>query len=124
MEFWLLLSAGILSALWLVVHLTAGTRDVATPLLQARALDPVVRETQYLCWHFTSLSIATMAGFFMWSAVTLNLAFAVAGIVLSGGFAVVGIGLVVQRGGTHLETPQGWLFVPVAALGIAGLVVG
>ena len=121
MSFWFLLTAGILSAVWLMVHLTAGERDVARPLLQSKELDSVVRETQYLCWHFTSLSIACISGFFFWSAMMSNTALAVAGVVLSVGFSVVGIGLVLLRGSKHLELPQGWLFVPVALLGLGGL---
>ena len=121
MNFWLLLVAGILSAFWLLVHLTAGERDVAKPLLQSGDLDPVVRETQYLCWHFTSVTMACMAGFYVWSAITTDTAFAIAGIALSSSFAVLGIGLVVLRKGKHLELPQGWLFVPVTLLGLGGL---
>lgn len=121
MAFWMFTAAGMLAAFWLCVHLIAGGRDIAAPLLAAPDLAEDVRETQYLCWHFTSVAIASMAGFFLWAALAADPAYAVAGLVLSGGFAIVGIGLVVARRGKHLVTPQGWLFVPVAALGLAGL---
>lgn len=121
MSFWFFMAAGMLSGVWLAVHLIAGGRDVAKPLLQASELDPVVRETQYLCWHFTSVTIACMAVFFLWSAITGTEALAAAGVILASGFAALGIGLVVLRKGKHLELPQGWLFAPVAAIGIAGL---
>lgn len=121
MGFWFFLAAGLLSAGWLVLHLTAGEREIAKPLLQSRELSAVVRETQYLCWHFTSWSIAAMAGFFFSSAATQNAAFAIAGVFLSAGFALIGISLVVLRKARHIEVPQGWLFVPVALLGVAGL---
>ena len=116
--FWL---AGALSAVWFSVHLFVGGRQVAQPLLQATALDPLVRNTQYLCWHFTSVAIATMAGFFLWGAHTGVSAYAVAGTVLALGFVVVGVGLVLGMKENHLKLPQGWLFLPVAVLGFFGL---
>ena len=117
--FWL---AGALSAVWFAVHLFVGGRQIAQPLLQATALDPLVRNTQYLCWHFTSVAIAAMAGFFFWGAYAGVSAFAVAGTVLASGFFVVGVGLVFGMKENHLTLPQGWLFVPVTVLGLVGLI--
>lgn len=122
MSFWFFVAAGVLSGVWFVVHLIAGGRDIAQPVLQASELDPVVRETMYLCWHFTSVAIACITGFFLWSAMTGTETLAAAGAILASGLAVVGIGLVVLRKSKHLELPQGWLFVPVALIGLAGLV--
>jgi hypothetical protein len=121
MSFWVFSAAGLLSLLWLIVHLTAGERTIALPLLKASELEMDVRETQYLCWHFTSVSIACMAGLFGAAAVMGTSALAVAGTALSLGFAIVGIGLVTLRGAKHSRVPQGWLFLPVAALGVLGL---
>ena len=116
--FWL---AGASSAVWFAVHFFIGGRDIARPLMQARAIDPVVRHTQYLCWHFTSVTIATMAGFFFWSAYSEISAFAAAATVLALGFVVVGVGLVIGLKESHFKLPQGWLFLPVAGLGLFGL---
>ncbi len=118
--FWV---AGALSAVWFAVHLFVGGREIARPLLLATALDPVVRHTQYLCWHFTSVTIATIAGFFFWSAYSGVSAFAAAGTVLALGFVVVGVGLVLGLKESHLKLPQGWLFLPVAGLGLYGLLL-
>ena len=41
--------------------------------------------------------------------------------LLATAFAIVGIGLTFRPGARHRDVPQGWLFVPVAALGVAGL---
>lgn len=120
---WYFAAAGGISAVWLVVHLTAGERDVARPFLAVAALDPVVRETQYLCWHFTSVAIGCMALFLGGAAATGMVGLAIAGVALAAGFAVVGVGLVVARGARHRDVPQGWLFVPVAALGLTGLLL-
>jgi hypothetical protein len=112
-----------LSASWAALHVFAGGREVARPLLAASDLAPVVRDTQYLCWHFTSWSIACMVGFFAWAAAANNTGLAVAGTILAAGFALIGIGLVIKIGGRHWRLPQGWLFAPVAGLGVAGLIV-
>ncbi|MEM8789608.1 MAG: hypothetical protein AAGE76_15215 [Pseudomonadota bacterium] len=112
-----------LAGLWFLVHVFVGGRQVARPLAQAEDLPVLVRETQYLCWHFTSVAIAGMAVFFGAALVTGAAAYALAATVLAAAFAVVGIGIVAARGGRHLTFPQGWLFVPVAVLGLLGLFV-
>ena len=116
--FW---AAGALSAIWLLVHCIVSGRQIAQPLVEATSLDPIVRHTQYLCWHFTSVGIAAMAGFFLWAAASQAPAFAISATLLAAGFFVVGVALVWRSGGSHLQLPQGWLFLPVAILGLAGL---
>ena len=49
------------AALWFVVHLILGGRQIARPLVEAQSLNPVVRHTQYLCWHFTTVAICKAA---------------------------------------------------------------
>lgn len=113
--------AGALSAVWFVVHFFIGGREIARPLMHSAAIDTLVRHTQYLCWHFTSFTIAAIAGFFFWSAYSGVSAFAAAGTVLASGFVLVGVGLVFGLRERHLTLPQGWLFLPVAGLGLYGL---
>lgn len=119
----IVLAAGGLSAVWLLVHCFVGGRQVAQPLLASAALDPLVRNTQYLCWHFTSVAIASMAGFFLWSAWSGDAAYALAGTALALGFFVVGVGIVFGLKESHLKLPQGWLFLPVAGLGFLGQIL-
>lgn len=116
------LTAAGLSALWFGVHLVLGGRDIAKPLLAATDLTPVVRDTQYLCWHFTSVAIAAMAGFFLWAGITGENAFAVSGTLLAAGFFLTGTLLTALIGARFKDLPQGWLFLPVAGLGLAGLI--
>ncbi|MEL7343296.1 MAG: hypothetical protein AAFN59_00365 [Pseudomonadota bacterium] len=113
-------TAGAVAALWFAVHLFVGGRQIARPLVEAQSLRPVVRHTQYLCWHFTTVAIAGMALFFGIAAVTGTVAFATSATLLAAGFFVVGVGLVLSLGESHARLPQGWLFLPVAALGLLG----
>lgn len=121
MEHWTFFAAAGLAALWLVIHLFAGGRDTARPLLDSVELSPVVRDTLYICWHFVTVSLALMAGLFVWAGLSGQTAPALAATALAAAFSLVGIGLVLRQGSNHLQVPQGWLFVPVAGLGCAGL---
>ena len=121
MSFWFFVAASCLCAIWLAVHLVLGGRDIARPLLDTTALSPVVRDTHYLCWHFTSVAIGCMSGFFGWAAATMSPQPAIAGTILAAAFTVSGIGLVLMRGGRFAELPQGWLFLPVTVLGLTGI---
>ncbi len=113
-------AAGVLATLWLAIHVFLGGREIAHPLLKATALPATVRHTQYLCWHFTTVAIAGMAGLYLAAAFTSVTAFATSATLLAAGFFVVGVGLVIALGERHTRLPQGWLFLPVAALGVAG----
>ena len=62
-----IVAAGLLALVWLTVHIFVGGRQIARPLLTAPDLAPIVRETQYLCWHFTSVAIGSMAGLILWA---------------------------------------------------------
>ena len=119
--FSLLFAAAGLSALWLIIHLVLGGREIAAPMLASESLPAVVRDTQYLCWHFTSVAIGAMTVLFATAAITEDLAYAIAATGLAFGFFVVGVGLVIKIGAAHRRVPQGWLFLPVAALGLLGL---
>ena len=116
-----IVAAGLLALVWLTVHIFVGGRQIARPLLTAPDLAPIVRETQYLCWHFTSVAIGSMAGLNLWAVFSGQPAYARAAMVLASGFVVVGIGLVVMRNTRHIDLPQGWLFVPDVLLGGVGM---
>lgn len=113
-------SASLLSFVWFLVHLFVGGKQVARPLLDSD-LDPMVLQTQYLCWHLTSATIAIMALFFAMAVWLATPAYGVAGLILAGGFVLVGVGVVPLRGWSFKTVPQGWLFVPVVALAAFGV---
>lgn len=112
-----------MAGLWLAVHLVAGGAQVVRPLRASTDLDPVVRDTQYLCWHFTSAALAAIAAFFLIAAWFGSAAFAGAGVILSAAIAVTGLVLTPLIGQSYASLPQGWLFVPVGLLGAAGAVL-
>ncbi len=118
---WLFFAAGGLSALWLLVHVFLGGRDIVRPALGPSGLSPVVRATLYICWHYTTASIAIMAALFIWAGVSLNVTGAAIASALAAAFSLLGILLVLRQGGRYRDLPQGWLFVPVAVLGGIGL---
>lgn len=113
-------SSALLSFIWFLVHVFVGGRQVARPLLDCD-LDPMVLQTQYLCWHLTSVTIAIMALFFAMAVWLDTAAYGVAGLILAAGFVLVGIGMVPLRGWSYKIVPQGWLFVPVVALAAFGV---
>ena len=80
----------------------------------------MVRDTAYLCWHMVSVALALMAALFLLGA-WVSPHYAVAGTLLAGGFALVGVGLPLAIRQRYAVLPQGWLFVPVVALGLWGI---
>lgn len=121
MQDMLFFAAGTIAALWFLVHIFLGGRDIAGPLLASTELHPVVRDVNYICWHFVSVGIAGMAGFFLWAGYVGDTSLAMAGTLMAAGFTLTGVAIAFKQGANHLAVPQGWLFLPIAALGIAGL---
>ncbi len=121
MQEMLFFGAGAIAALWFLVHIFLGGRDIAGPLLASTELHPVVRDVNYICWHFVSVGIAGMAGFFLWAGYAGDTSLAMAGTLMAAGFTVTGVAIAFKQGASHLNVPQGWLFLPIAVLGIAGL---
>ena len=113
--------AALVSALWAGVHLFVGGREVARPL-RAAALPHLVSQTAYLCWHFVSITLALMALLFLAAGMGWGAGLGLAATALAFGFALTGLVLPPLLGAPYGRLPQGWLFVPVVALGAWGLV--
>lgn len=116
-------SASALSFIWFLVHFLVGGKEVARPLLADQHLADTVRQTLYLCWHLVSATIAIMAILFAFAVLLNNPGYAVGGTLLAAGFALAGIAIGPLRGWRYSTIPQGWLFVPVVAMGAAGLML-
>lgn len=116
MVFWFTFGAALLSLVWFFVHLFMGGRQIAVPLC-ASDIDPVVRNTAYLCWHITSWTLLAMAIMFAMALWTGNGAYTLSGTMLSAGVMLVGLALPPLNAIPYGRVPQGWLFVPNTLLG-------
>ncbi|UWQ30116.1 hypothetical protein K3555_07265 [Leisingera sp. M527] len=117
---WTLLAASALAALWMGVHACIGGRECAVPLAQDRQLPDVVRETTLFCWHLVTGYLGLMA-LFLFLGARGSADMALAGTALAAVTAAIGIVVPPLRRTGYGLLPQGWLFVPVAALGGWGL---
>ena len=111
-------AAAGLSLLWAFVHLIMGGREVARPLLVAD-LPPVVIYTSYLCWHYVTGALFLLAVLFLLAG--FGYGTGLSATLLAGVFVGVGVVIPVATGQGFKLLPQGLLFVPNTALGIAGL---
>jgi len=121
---WLILSSGVLAAVTAVIHVVAGGKDVARPLLKS-SMDDVVKLTLYACWHIVSVSLVLSSLALLASGVGLvnapSLVAFVSTLWLLFGvvFVVVTLGVARPRG--LLRLPQWILLLPVGFLGLWGL---
>ncbi len=124
MNDWFILSSGLLAALTAVVHLIAGGKDVAAPLLQS-SLDEVVKLTLYACWHLVSVCLVLSSLALLSNGIGLvnsppMVAFISALWILFGVvFLVITVGVAKPQGLFRL--PQWILLVPVGLLGLYGI---
>ncbi len=113
--------AAVLTFITWGVHTFIGTRDVAGPLL-ASDIEPVAKFTNYYCWHITTIVLGAMSGGYLYAAaypqgwdvglfVTL----------LSGGFFLYGLALIVQKGQATADMPQWVAFAVITAVSVVGL---
>ncbi len=123
---WLLILSGLLAAVTAALHLVAGGRDIARPLL-ASALTEEVKFTMYACWHLVSASLVLSAltllatGIGLLGAVSgpLVLFISILWLLFGVVFLVVSLGVARPRG--LFQFPQWVLLIPVGALGLWGL---
>jgi hypothetical protein len=121
---WLILSSGFLAGITALIHIVAGGKDVARPLL-ASSIDEVVKLTLYACWHLVSVALvlsslallASGAGLMRapWMVAFVSTLWLFFGSV----FLVVTLSLAKPQG--LLRLPQWILLLPVGILGLWGL---
>ncbi|MEP5730430.1 MAG: hypothetical protein ABJL67_13800 [Sulfitobacter sp.] len=117
------LGAGVFGLIF-ALHLFAGGQSIAKPLLDQTNLNPVVRLTHYYCWHIVTISLAQLALLFGWAAIAPNAyPLALIGTATALAFSIWGLALVVATRQKFRHMPQGFLFLPVALLGLAGLLL-
>jgi hypothetical protein len=117
-----LMIAGLLAFAVCLIHIFAGGQGIAKPLLAVEKMPNMVRYTMYYCWHLVTITLAGMALAFVMAAQpggarALGL-FATFG---AASFAALNFGMNLRLRLSFAQHPQGFLFLPVAALGAAGL---
>lgn len=114
-------AAAILSFAVFLVHTFAGGRAIATPLLKARDLHQVPKLTTYYCWHLVTIVLAVISGMFLLATLrpdSLDVAWIAT--LLTGTFCLFGLVLPIWHRQSYKHMPQGWLFLPIVVLGVAG----
>jgi hypothetical protein len=121
MNMWFLTASATSFAITLL-HIFGGGPTVATPMLAAKELDAVVRYLNYYCWHLVSIGVTLMAAAFAWSGLVDDAwEAAIIGTVTATAYCVWGLALVIIKRQRFRDMPQGWLFLPVAVLGLFGI---
>ena len=121
---WLIVSAGILAGATAFIHVVAGGKDVARPLL-ASSIAEEVKLTLYACWHLVSAALFISSLALLANGVGLydspeTVAFVSSMWLIFGGvFLVVTLGVAKPRG--VFRFPQWALLLPVGLLGLWGL---
>jgi len=119
----LLVAAGVASALIALIHLFAGGREAARPLLAANGLPPVPKFTLYYCWHLVTIVIAGLAAGYLYSgAFGGGPDVAVAATIVAALFALWSVAMIARHKLHPLRFPQWILFIVVAGLGLMGLI--
>lgn len=120
---WSWIMAGAGSAIICAIHVFAGGPTCAKPLLEARDIGSVAKYTNYYCWHVVSIALGVMAVMFAWAGLEpAQSGLGVVATMSATSFALWGLVLPKRVGQTYLDMPQGWLFLPIAVLGVFGFV--
>lgn len=116
--------ATALSVFIVCLHFFLGGAQIARPLLDAKGLTDEVRCVQYFCWHIATVTLVLQAALFGVAAASASeTSLAIAGTALAAAIGMLGVLMPPALKISYKTMPQGWLFVPVAALGVAGLAV-
>ena len=113
--------AAVLSFLTTLIHLFAGGREIAVPLLESRDIQPVPKYTMYYAWHLVTIMLFVMAVTFGHSAIDQTqtvLAFYTTMLAIS--FMLLSLGFVVWKKQKFWQMPQWFLFLVIAIFGVAG----
>ena len=117
-------TAAAIAAFNTALHFYLGGQQIARPLLDAQSFSDKVKYVQYFCWHIATLTLAFQAVLFVVAAIVPGQpSYAIIGTALAASVGLLGLTLPIGLRVGYRIVPQGWLFVPVAALGIAGLVL-
>ena len=117
----LLVLAALFSAFAFLLHTFFGGKEIAVPLLQATDLPPVPKFVSYYCWHIATIALAAMVFMFaIAAAFPQSWELGWTATALAASFCLLGVVLPPLKKQSYKSMPQGWLFLPIFLLGIAG----
>lgn len=104
----------------LAIHVVAGGREIARPMLGGD-LDPIIRHTLYMVWHFVTLLIIALAAAFAAGLYRprYRVAARAAALFMAAGAAMT-FAIIAYLGIGIFELPQWILFVAMAGFGLYG----
>jgi len=119
-----LLVVGALSVALTFVHLVAGGRQCARPMLDAE-FDQVAKLTLYVCWHYVTVHLLLGGALLLWAGVEENASLRAAALVVSASFlAMAAVFLTVaaksRRSSAWYDLGQWMIFLPMGVAGILG----
>ncbi len=121
MNIWLA-AAALVSLATALIHIFAGEREIARPLLNATDLASIPKHTQFYCWHIVSIVLLAMAaGYGYGSVEPTAIALNVMLTALAASFTIWSIGLILWKRLSPKHMIQWALFLPICSLGLAGL---
>lgn len=118
---WPFAVAAVLTFVIFGIHLFAGGREAARPLLDATCLDQQARMTLYYAWHVVSAGLLAASLVFLAAALRPEwVAIGWAAGLMMAVFALVSIVQTIAYRLPLTMVPQWMFFVPVAALALWG----
>jgi hypothetical protein len=119
-----LVAASVAALATCIAHVFLGGRLFARPLLRSD-LKPVVKHTNYYCWHLVTAALALMAGALAWAAFAPDArAAAIMAALLATAFLIVSVVENLALKLSFVRHPQGAFFAIVTALAGIGLAHG
>lgn len=117
-----LIAAGGYAVFVTFLHIIAGGKTVAQPLLEASDIETAPKYVNYYCWHLVSFNLALMSALILLAALNSEwMELVWVGLAQAIFSFVWGVFLPVWKNLTYKDVPQGWLFAPLILLTVAGL---
>jgi len=117
-----LLSSAILAFAVCLLHLFAGGKIAARPLLADEKFNDIAKYTLWYAWHIVTLALLGFGVMLLLAAFVPQLiALAFAAILLVASITVLSLAMIIKFRLKPLHFPQWLLFLPVLGLGIVGV---
>ncbi|MBL1431196.1 MAG: hypothetical protein COA60_006790 [Robiginitomaculum sp.] len=117
-----LLSSAILAFAVCLLHLFAGGKIAARPLLADEEFNHIAKYTLWYAWHIVTLALLGFGVMLLIAAFTPQLiALAMAAILLVASVFLLSLAMIIKFRLKPLHFPQWLLFLPILGLGIIGL---